>query len=412
MRPGDRYSDRTLALLQGYVEPRADVLQVIHAAARLTRGYYPVEREENPMLTLIPYAGHVRTAVKLCVREAEWHAHEGNGAAAVRSLKAGRRVAASLGECWMLIELLVRMAGVGIVIDGTERCLALCEMPPESLRMLEDELGRELEETAPEPALLGDQARMLYVFTDMSMREIVEFIPALGMSGLKARMFAYAVVPGRREADTVLFLDTMEEFLRLGRMPERERLVKAKQAMQEWEQEITEKTNRHLLSALGMRAMWRFFERLGMANTRMELARGALAVEAWRLEHGGWPDSLEQIVPEYLEEVPEDPFSGEPTRYVRTDTGVTLYSVGPDGEDDGGIPEREARALGGPASDRWDLPFRLLDPELRGARQRGFRDEIMGADVSMRALEAAGFDADTLRELGLTEEDVENLAGP
>jgi hypothetical protein len=42
------------------------------------------------------------------------------------------------------------------------------------------------------------------------------------------------------------------------------------------------------------------------------------------------------LVPEHLERLPDDPFSGKPLVYRLTDEGFRLYSVGPNGVDDGG----------------------------------------------------------------------------
>ncbi|MHC4401087.1 MAG: hypothetical protein ACYTG0_15530 [Planctomycetota bacterium] len=64
-----------------------------------------------------------------------------------------------------------------------------------------------------------------------------------------------------------------------------------------------------------------------------------LAVESYRSEHGQAPERLVDLVPEYLPKgVPEDPFGGRALRYHRTSAGYVLYSVGPDGRDDGGKP--------------------------------------------------------------------------
>jgi hypothetical protein len=62
----------------------------------------------------------------------------------------------------------------------------------------------------------------------------------------------------------------------------------------------------------------------------------ALAVERFRLARGRWPESLADVVPEVLAAVPADPFDGQPLRYRRTAGGVVIYSIGPDGADDGG----------------------------------------------------------------------------
>ena len=45
---------------------------------------------------------------------------------------------------------------------------------------------------------------------------------------------------------------------------------------------------------------------------------------------------LLNLVPKYLPAVRQDPFAPAPLVYRRTDKGALLYSVGPDGMDDGG----------------------------------------------------------------------------
>ena len=74
------------------------------------------------------------------------------------------------------------------------------------------------------------------------------------------------------------------------------------------------------------------------AKTRLLI--GELALHACQLEHGALPDQLEQLVPEFLAELPVDPFDpdGQPLRYIRAEDGHVLYSVGYDGKDDGGRP--------------------------------------------------------------------------
>jgi hypothetical protein len=47
------------------------------------------------------------------------------------------------------------------------------------------------------------------------------------------------------------------------------------------------------------------------------------------------------LVPDWLPAVPIDPYSGVPLVYRPTSSGHQLYSVGPDGVDDGGRPMRE-----------------------------------------------------------------------
>jgi hypothetical protein len=63
-----------------------------------------------------------------------------------------------------------------------------------------------------------------------------------------------------------------------------------------------------------------------------------LAILAHQLDHDRLPQSLSELVPEYLRAVPEDPFSNAPFRFQpdNENNGYKLYSFGPDRDDDNG----------------------------------------------------------------------------
>ena len=64
-----------------------------------------------------------------------------------------------------------------------------------------------------------------------------------------------------------------------------------------------------------------------------------LALRAYRLERGAYPPDLRALVPGYLKAVPADPFGGgEPVRYKKQGQSYLLWSIGPDGRDDGAKP--------------------------------------------------------------------------
>ena len=71
----------------------------------------------------------------------------------------------------------------------------------------------------------------------------------------------------------------------------------------------------------------------------------SLALRAYELEHGHYPDSLTALTPSYLSKLPDDPFAASGTLcYRRTGKSYLLYSVGPDGKDDHGTPCAGGRA--------------------------------------------------------------------
>ena len=72
------------------------------------------------------------------------------------------------------------------------------------------------------------------------------------------------------------------------------------------------------------------------AQTLRSLAIAGLALRRYELRYGKPAPSLEALVPEFLPEVPRDFMDGKPLKYKPTTNGLTLYSVGADGKDDGG----------------------------------------------------------------------------
>ena len=79
-----------------------------------------------------------------------------------------------------------------------------------------------------------------------------------------------------------------------------------------------------------------------LLQTYQQLERVGLALQRFHQEHGDYPGSLSELVPQHLASLPEDPF-------VRGSGGLKylgglargqrrlLYSVGPDGVDQGGL---------------------------------------------------------------------------
>jgi len=62
----------------------------------------------------------------------------------------------------------------------------------------------------------------------------------------------------------------------------------------------------------------------------------ALALAVYRAEKGRYPKTLAELAPAVLKSIPSDVFTDKPPVYKLEGEGYLLYSVGPDGEDDGG----------------------------------------------------------------------------
>ncbi|MGB2755433.1 MAG: hypothetical protein WBD75_10610 [Phycisphaerae bacterium] len=79
------------------------------------------------------------------------------------------------------------------------------------------------------------------------------------------------------------------------------------------------------------------------AQTQTELAatRVLLAMKAFKIKKNGLPQSLDELVPDYLDAVPIDDYDGKPLRYNAEKK--VIYSVGKDLKDAGGMTKEEQK---------------------------------------------------------------------
>ncbi|MDB6108606.1 MAG: hypothetical protein JWR69_356 [Pedosphaera sp.] len=93
-----------------------------------------------------------------------------------------------------------------------------------------------------------------------------------------------------------------------------------------------------LMARLLLPAVSRCYQKSARAQTGVNEAILACALERHRLANGRVPDSLEALVPRFLPKLPPDVLTGEPLKYRRLDDGQFLiYSVGWNEKDDGGV---------------------------------------------------------------------------
>ncbi len=94
-----------------------------------------------------------------------------------------------------------------------------------------------------------------------------------------------------------------------------------------------------------------------LSETRRALLEVALAVQAYRADHGTYPPNLPSLMPTYLKQIPEDPFAANGTVRYRIDSnGFTIYSIGPDGIDDMGMKTRSENPV---ETEKGDIVFRV-----------------------------------------------------
>lgn len=93
-------------------------------------------------------------------------------------------------------------------------------------------------------------------------------------------------------------------------------------------------------------------------EARLRSALAAVAIERFRTRNKGrLPERLEELVPAFLWGLPVDPFDGQTLKYNRIErSGYRVYSVGIDGDNDGGLRAKNMFA-GWPPVPEGDIEF-------------------------------------------------------
>lgn len=307
-------------------------LALLHEAAGIENCRY----DWDPNDGMMPHLSEVRRSAHLLNLAAAYHAHTGAPAASVTSVKDGLRLAGSLQGGPSLINYLVQVACTRIAIRGLERTLDATALTDAQLRDLHYAFAAAVRGLDFKEALVAERCFLIECTRNPSL---------MGAGGSGEVAFA---LPGVRSQGLTDLLDHMAACIEATELPRAEQLAR----FREVGRQLDELSVLHVLAKILAPALVRIVELDLRARVHLDLAQTALAIERHRLATGKTPDQLEELTPQYLDQVPIDPFDGQPIRYRRTDPGYVLYSITEDGQDNGG-KEKEDVGKGQP----YDLCF-------------------------------------------------------
>ena len=90
---------------------------------------------------------------------------------------------------------------------------------------------------------------------------------------------------------------------------------------------------------------------------RADITKLGFALAIYRADRGSYPAKLAELVPKYAAEIPKDIFNDRELHYKPDGDGYLLYSVGPNGIDDGGLGPDDCKN----GEDWDDLALRVPD---------------------------------------------------
>jgi len=268
------------------------------------------------------------------------------------------KIASTLADEPTVISHLVYNAILKMAVKTTERDLNRRSPSQESCKKLQAGFGRAGETNLLPLAFVGERALSIPTFR-LSWKEIHSFTQNDEPEVSPRKPQRYLGKPatliwltGLFERDLNFYLKTMEKSISLAALPAPESLV-----LTNYLESACSIARRrvYILSSMVLPSLSRVIVRELSTQAQIKLAFTALAVERFRREHGLLPSELRELIPQFLEVVPTDPFDGAPLRYRRLPRGYIIYSVDADGHDDGGRETPEHRKAADKGS--YDITF-------------------------------------------------------
>lgn len=256
-----------------------------------------------------------RACAQLLAMSALIHAADGDGDRAVDDAITGLKFARMLDSEPTVVGCLVRVACTAIAVAVLENVIAASDPKPEVFDRLDDVLSEDARFDASH-FLIGERVLDVGWLESLSLPELLVHASKGGL--LRSLLREPAIV----------------RFANAGCLRMYRRLLDI------WHLPWSEFQHRvaAIPVSLGGASMWedRFEimsslkQREAEIRGRVRCARVGVAVERFRRRESRLPDRLEELVPADIEEIPEDPFTGNSLRLDRKDGGFEVYAEHPE----------------------------------------------------------------------------------
>jgi hypothetical protein len=334
-------TDETKNLIAQYLADNQKALELLHKGAKIEHSRYPVDFSRG-FEAVMPYLSDIRQGVRLLYLEAILHAENNEPELAIQSIESMLGVARSLSEEPTLVSQLVNITCKALAVQALEGVINRTELTDAQLGHLSKIFTGAEDTSTMSVAFIGERCLGIAAFNTpaFKLRDWFYSTSSSTESFISAVIIALYKLVGLAEVDKIIYLDLMSESMKAYQLP----LPQRQKAFKAVEGKIYGLSKIHFLLHIIMPAM----SQLVMLDLRhiaeLRAAQGAVTIQRYRLATGNRPDTLADLVPDYLDTVLSDPFDGNDLRYKKLDTGFVVYSIGEDGKDDGGkekTPETE-----------------------------------------------------------------------
>lgn len=345
------------AIIRDYIGLNQTLLDQATAALQLRRFRFPADYSYGPD-TPLPHLAAVKGMAQLFALRSALLAQENQNGDWTDDVESILKLAGTLDDEPVVISFLVRASIINIATKATERSISYCPLQTTAAAKLQLGFDSVAVSNLLSRAFIGELAIHTPIFRLSTSEARMANADSDDTSNIQAPQ-RYAGKPnlflwftGFFERDLNFFLETMNRSRVLAGQPMPHAL-----ALRNYfdKRAVIARNRLYVYSGLLLPTFAKVVNRDATVQANLRLASTALAIERFRRTHGELPKKLEELVPDYLATVPNDPFDGAALRYLPRETGYTIYSIGDDLKDDGGR-ERPAKIKTADKSS-YDLTF-------------------------------------------------------
>jgi hypothetical protein len=353
--------------LQAELKPLGAARSLARQLAGYPQGRHRLHYALDYLDTMVEDQGHVREVAALLKLDVAFFLQRREMAQAWASHRALLNAGRSLGDEPLLISVLIRMAIDTLAVRSLERVLAQGEVTAPQLR----ERQKALEDERKVPLFLigmrGERGGTDHFLTNVETGKVpllrsLERVPSPSSWWDPVSEFFAGSMVLRSHAAVLQFETRVIETMKLPPPWCYRQLEEIEDA---FNQQVPRDDNTMILARLLFPACVKAAQAEQRVHTHLACAAAGLAAERFRLRHSRWPRSLKELVKTgFLNKVPQDLFSGNSFRLRRTADGLVIYSVGPDGQNDGKALDKQPNAGADPdlaEEEKPRLEFRLWD---------------------------------------------------
>jgi hypothetical protein len=335
------------AVLQMFKEDEA-FLDKVRAKCHRPDPLYPFGGEAVAQNSIFPSCPNVFRAINLArmlrVKDAAELA-VGNNAAALRDLDLLLSVSESLRNDPQLISQIGHLATLSIGLRFPWEGLARRQFTESELKQLQAALGSDDLIAICHRAVLDERASALPLYDQV--KKDVHWPRVLGLTQRDDFYSVFSFIPaGWIMLDKLNYARSFDSILAAAYPSSGKRQIAPAQlgpASAAVQKQLRASKAKHILRhTLLFAVMMPKLEGAIYSSCRVQVTRDlmklACGLERYYLKHTNYPEKLDQIVPEFLAEMPTDPFTGDAYRYGREPNGrYKIWSVGWNEKDDGGV---------------------------------------------------------------------------